>query len=107
MPKLVMTEHNTDNRRRHIKLSRPLEKLIYRNYDKVTSISDKVQEVLLDWLQPNDRDKYVVVYNGIAAENFRNSKPYERSDLVPEISEKDKLLCVIGSLTEQKITFLC
>lgn len=105
MPKLVMTEHNTDNRRRHIKLSRPLEKLIYRNYDKVTSISDKVQEVLLDWLRPNDRDKYVVVYNGIAAENFRNSKPYERSDLVPEISEKDKLLCVIGSLTEQKNYF--
>ncbi|MCR4913789.1 glycosyltransferase [Ligilactobacillus salivarius] len=105
MPKLVMTEHNTDNRRRHIKLSRPLEKLIYRNYDKVTSISDKVQEVLLDWLRPNDRDKYVVVYNGIAAENFRNSKPYERSDLLPEISEKDKLLCVIGSLTEQKNYF--
>lgn len=105
MPKLVMTEHNTDNRRRHIKLSRPLEKLIYRNYDKVTSISDKVQEVLLDWLRPNDRDKYVVIYNGIAAENFRNSRPYERSDLVPEISGKDKLLCVIGSLTEQKNYF--
>ena len=105
MAKLVMTEHNTDNRRRHIKLSRPLEKLIYRNYDKVTSISDKVQEVLLDWLRPNDRDKYVVIYNGIAAENFRNSRPYERSDLVPEISGKDKLLCVIGSLNEQKNYF--
>lgn len=105
MPKLVMTEHNTDNRRRHIKLSRPLEKLIYRNYDKVMSISDKVQEVLLDWLRPNDRDKYAVIYNGIATENFKNSKPYERSDLVPEISGKDKLLCVIGSLTEQKNYF--
>ena len=105
MPKLVMTEHNTDNRRRHIKLSRPLEKLIYRNYDKVTSISDKVQGVLLDWLQPNDRDKYEVIYNGIIIEDFRKSQSYKRSDLLPGIGEKDKLLCVIGSLTEQKNYF--
>ncbi|PAY64474.1 glycosyl transferase [Ligilactobacillus salivarius] len=105
MPKLVMTEHNTDNRRRHIKLSRPLEKIIYRNYDKVTSVSDKVQEVLLDWLRPNDRDKYVVICNGIVIEDFRKSQPYKRSDLLPGIGEKDKLLCIIGSLTEQKNYF--
>lgn len=105
MPKLIMTEHNTDNRRRHIKLSRPIEKFIYWNYDMVTSISDKVQEVLLEWLQIDNNPKYKVIYNGIDLAYFQNSKPYARENLVSNLQDEDNLLCIIGSFTEQKNYF--
>lgn len=105
MSKLVMTEHSTDNKRRHIKLSRPLEKMIYRNYDKVISISDKAQEALLMWLQVKDSQKYEIIYNGINAEKFKMAKMYDRNNLVADLDSKDKLLCMIGSFTRQKNYF--
>ncbi len=40
--KLVMTEHSTDNRRRHHKSLRNLEKLIYNQYDHIiTHVTDR------------------------------------------------------------------
>ena len=45
-PLLVMTEHSTDNKRRHKAFLRPLEKFIYNNYDHIISISEKTREAL-------------------------------------------------------------
>ena len=101
-PLLITTEHNTDNRRRHIRLLRYVEKFVYSFYDHVISISDETQVALLKWLGQNKSEKYSVIYNGIDVEKFEHSQPYEKKDICSNYQEGDILLCMIGSFTEQK-----
>ncbi len=103
-PALVMTEHNTDNRRRHHKILRRIERFIYRSYDHVISISDATQQQLLDWLRPSRKwaDRFSVIYNGIPLRQFTEARAYPRRELFPGIADTDVLLCMAGSFTEQK-----
>lgn len=101
-PKLIMTEHNTDNRRRHIRWIRPLEKLVYGVFDWVVSISESTQVALLKWLSPKETSKFLVIENGVPIDSFVNASPKERSDFIDKITEEDFLICMIGSFTEQK-----
>lgn len=102
----VFTEHNTDNRRRHIKMLRPLEKVIYKPFDCIISISNETQESLLKWLKINtmnsDIRKFKVISNGVPLEEFYNAIPYSREKIYSSILKNDYLLCMIGSFTEQK-----
>ena len=103
-PALVMTEHNTDNRRRHHKMLKPLERFIYRSYDHVISISDATQKQLLEWLRPSKKwaERFSVVYNGIPLRQFAEARAYPKRELFPGIADGDVLLCMVGSFTEQK-----
>lgn len=103
-PILIMTEHNTNNRRREKSYLRPLEKWIYQSYDHVISISDKTQEALVKWLNPSqrNREKFSVIYNGIPLNHFYNAKGYEKKELSEEFKVNDVLLCMIGSFSLQK-----
>lgn len=102
-PNLVMTEHSTDNRRRHHAVLRIIERFIYSSYDCVISISDQVQEQLVHWLKkPCGKTNFTVIYNGIDLERFEKAKAYKRTDLVPQLTEKNILLCVVGSFAPHK-----
>lgn len=101
-PKLVMTEHNTDNRRRHKNVFRVVEKWIYSSYDHVISISDATQKALLEWLEIAQNDKFSVIKNGIPMDIFTNAIPYDRDKLFEMIKPDDIILCMVGSFTEQK-----
>ena len=101
-PYLIMTEHNTDNRRRHVRLFRPLEKYIYSAYDRIVSISDATQEALIRWLSPQKTDKFVVIENGVPIEAFKNAYPLSRKELYSQWKEDDFILCMVGSFSEQK-----
>ena len=101
-PPLVMTEHNTDNRRRHKPFLRPVEKFVYKAYDHVISISDKTQENLCNWLGTEGEAKYTVIENGIDLEKFMNSKSIPQNELYETYKEGDILLLTVGRFSVQK-----
>ena len=69
--KLVWTEHSTNNRRRRKWYIRPIEKWMYRHYDRVISISEQTQSSLQDWLQSANQH-FVTIYNGVDTQSFSN-----------------------------------
>ena len=101
-PQIVMTEHSTDNRRRHIKLLRPVERLIYSKYEKVISISKQTEVNLLSWLKRKRNKNFIVVNNGISLTQFKNADSYDRRSLFSGIQENDILLCMVGRFNFQK-----
>ncbi len=102
----VFTEHNTDNRRRHIKFLRPVERLIYKPFNVVISISEETQNCLLKWLRIDkknyDVNKFQVVYNGVCIKAFNNATPYPRERIINSEPGDEYLICMIGSFTKQK-----
>lgn len=71
--KLVFTEHSTHNKRRDKFYFRPIEQYIYRQYDKIISISQQTQDNLKTWLKADKGDKrFVVVENGVNLSAFSN-----------------------------------
>lgn len=93
--KLVYTEHSTYNKRREYKILKNLEKIIYRQYDKVICISEGVKQSLNDWL--NDKhiyNKYRVIYNGSRLFNKKPSRRLRTDNKISVIS--------IGSLAKHK-----
>lgn len=103
-PKLVITEHNTHNRRREKHILRYLEKYIYASYDKVISISDKTQENLIAWINPkkNEYNKFTTIPNGVNLDKFIDAKPYKKCELNNKFSEDTKIISMAGSFSKQK-----
>lgn len=101
-PPMVMTEHSTDNKRRHKSYLRPLEKFIYRKYDHVISISDKTQENLCKWLGTKGNKRFSVIENGVDVEAFRTAKSLEKKEVCGNFEEGNVLLLTVGSFTPQK-----
>ncbi len=101
-PPLVMTEHSTDNKRRHHRFFRPIEKYIYRKYDHIISISDKTQEKLCEWLNRKADNSFSIIENGIDLTMFQNAEAVEREALCNSTEENDILLLMVGSFTQQK-----
>jgi glycosyltransferase involved in cell wall biosynthesis len=97
-----MTEHSTDNKRRHKKYLRPLEKFIYSKYNHVISISKQAQEQLLKWLRFKSVDKYSVIENGIDIQRFKNAKPYDKKTICNNYKDGDILISLVGSFSVQK-----
>lgn len=96
-PVVVMTEHSTDNKRRHIKFFRPVERLIYEEYERVISISPQTESKLLEWLKKEKTDQFVVIHNGIPLEQFIHARSYNKNELFEGIENNDVLLCMVGS----------
>lgn len=101
-PPLVMTEHSTDNKRRHKFYLRLLEKSIYQKYDHVISISEKTQENLCKWLNTEGDKRFSVIENGIDVKSFKNAEPLPREELFSGIQNGDVLILTVGSFTPQK-----
>jgi glycosyltransferase involved in cell wall biosynthesis len=87
---LVITEHNSTNRRRKIWL-KWLDRLMYYQYDAIICISEGVKQSLVQWL-PEVKNKCHVVYNGTKISGNR--------EFIPN-NGNPKLLSV-GRLVEQK-----
>ncbi len=101
-PKFITTEHSTHNKRRDKPYFRPIERLIYSNYDTIISISESTQKNLISWLKPKAKSKFVVVDNGINLDDFVNAEPYKKTELKGRFDESTKLLCMVGSFSRQK-----
>ena len=78
--KFVTTEHSTDNRRRTLRWYKSVDRWMYRQYDRVISISDAAEANLRDYLQfKNASDKFVTVYNGVDVSRFEKSQSGHQS----------------------------
>lgn len=71
--KLIYTEHSTSNRRREKTYLRPVEQLIYKQYDKIVSISQQTQTAIQNWLKFYD-NRFVVINNGVDIKKFSSVK---------------------------------
>lgn len=103
-PPIVMTEHSTDNRRRHHIFLQLLEKYIYKSYNHVISVSNKVQQQLLAWLKfpLKQKVKFSVINNGVDISSYKNAKAINRSNIVPDVKNEDILIGMVGSFTKPK-----
>lgn len=71
--KMVYTEHSTSNSRRGRWYFRPLERFIYKRYDKIISISQQTHDALTLWLEQDDA-RFVVVNNGVDTKKLASVK---------------------------------
>lgn len=69
--KLIKTEHSVFNERKNYKFLRPLERFIYRRYDKIIAITEEVRSNLSDWLGKED---VVTIPNGVNIEQIKNEQ---------------------------------
>lgn len=74
--KQVTTEHNTDNRRRHIPFLKVVDSWMYRQYNKIICISDQAETNLREYLYPEElKSKICTIYNGIDVQKFLQAEP--------------------------------
>lgn len=98
-PKLVITEHNTENRRRSSLLLRLVELFIYRQYDTIVAISQGVKDSLATYLG-SQKAKVKLINNGIHIASFARAQAYARS--IFNIEENTRLIIQVSSFTAQK-----
>jgi len=92
---LVITEHNTHNKRRDINLLKPIEKFIYNSFDEVICISKGTKDNLSDWIK---RDQNLdIVYNGINLKRFTYVRPKYKYEFKNEIK-----IIMVASFSKQK-----
>ncbi|MFD2098861.1 glycosyltransferase [Flagellimonas iocasae] len=97
--RLVYTEHNTTNRRRESTLFKLLDKVIYRRYDDIVSISDSVDKSLKEHLGSSFQN-ITKIYNGIDLKEITKSKPYTKQEL--GLTDSNVCLMQVSSFTAQK-----
>ncbi|APY12408.1 glycosyl transferase [Seonamhaeicola sp. S2-3] len=97
---IVLTEHNTTNRRRKLFLFKALDKIAYNQFNKIITISDAVDDNLKNHLGEKFKPKFIKIYNGINLEAINLAKPYKKEDL--HFSDADKLIIQVSSFTPQK-----
>lgn len=78
--KLVTTEHNTDNRRRHIPLLKVVDSWMYSQYNKIICISDQAEANLCEYLYSKEcksTSKICTIYNGVDVRKYADAHPSE------------------------------
>lgn len=96
--KLVLTEHNTLNRRVANKIFRPIEKFIYNNYEKVICITKEIEIKYQKYLGLSD--KLMTINNGVDVKKIGKAPSHERSKF--GYSAEDKLIIMVARFTDQK-----
>lgn len=92
---LVTTEHNTDNRRRHLWWFKPLDMWMYRQYDAIIAISDEAKTLLDNYT--HHKFHVATIPNGINVDVFLSSIPYE------ELRRDDqKVIVMVAGFRPQK-----
>lgn len=94
-PKLVTTEHNTNNRRRNIFGFKYIDKWMYGRYQSIISISEQATQNLIDFIGRNEKVK--TIFNGINIDKFINAVRLES-----ERNMNDVILCMVAGFREQK-----
>ena len=97
--RLVYTEHNTVNRRRRLKIFKIFDKIAYKQFDHIISISDSVDISLKKHLGSKFKN-IIKIYNGIDLEEIYNAKSYPKKDI--NLSPNDIAILQVSSFTAQK-----
>ena len=92
--KLILTEHNTFNKRRNNFLGKIIDYIIYTSYDNIIAISKATKDSLLNW-KPYLSNKVKIIPNGL---NLNFKLPITR-----EKSKSNLVIISVGRLHKQKI----
>ncbi len=96
--KLIYTEHSTTNKRRNHMILRIADRFIYKRYDSIVGISDKVKENLDRHLS---RDDVRIINNGINVADIQNAMPSNiRAD--ENIPSDATVITMVSRITEGK-----
>lgn len=97
-PKLVTTEHCTTNGRRKIAYFKPLEKFIYKRYDKIIGVSEQAAINLSKWV--GFSENMMVIPNGIHLSRIYNAKSCSKQDF--GMDDSDIVLMMVARFFSQK-----
>ncbi|MGI9527093.1 MAG: glycosyltransferase [Weeksellaceae bacterium] len=99
--KLLFTEHCTSNRRIENKLFKPLEKLVYTQYDKTICITSEIQEILKNHVNAKD-NQLPVIHNGIDLQKIHHATPIAKNKIHQELKSEDKIIIQVAAFRLQK-----
>ncbi len=101
---LIASEHSTYNKRRRYRVFQFIEKLIYKEFNYIISISNQTEHNLQRWLKikQHEKKKFKVIENAIDIQKFKNAIPYAKKDLVSCHTNDVKLICMVGNFRAQK-----
>lgn len=97
--KIIFTEHNTTNNRRSKTLLKLFDRIVYRQYDTLITISEIVDSNLKNYL-PTKNFSFKLIKNGVDLLKIFNAKPLTKSSF--EQNEDKKILIQVSSFTAQK-----
>lgn len=96
--KLVTTEHGGSNRRRSHRWFVPIDRWMYKQYDKVICIADKTLNNLTDFIG-GGFDNMTVINNGVDISKFSNAEP---SPELESIAPKSKKIMMVAGFRWEK-----
>lgn len=99
--KLIFTEHNTTNSRIAKTYFKPIEKWVYRRYDRLVCISDEIHQIFKDYLK-FDSKYYSVIKNGVNLKAINNAAVISKQQIHHQLKEQDFLLTQISAFRPQK-----
>lgn len=92
---LVTTEHTTSNRRRHWKWYAPIDRWMYKQYDKVICISNQAEINLVEF-HPS-LTNICTIFNGVNIQRFHQAKP------INALKNSDKIVvAMVAGFRKQK-----
>ncbi len=97
--KLILTEHNTENKRRKLLLFKYVDRIIYKRFNKIIAISDGVNKNLRQHLGRKNKN-IVTIENGIDLESIINAKQYNKTEL--NLKKDSNIIIQVSSFTKQK-----
>ena len=95
--KLLFTEHATHNKRRDHRITRLLDRIIYRTYDKIIAISHETKVNLVQQIDVNP-NKIIVIENGVDFAQLNN----EARKHIDSIFMGKKILLQVASFRDAK-----
>lgn len=95
---IITTEHNTDNRRRHICILKKLELFIYNAYVNIITISKQAEINQVNYIGLENKTKTIL--NGVDISKFVDSEPYSKETL--GFKGSDYLLMMVAGFRKQK-----
>ncbi|MRJ09476.1 glycosyltransferase [Ornithobacterium rhinotracheale] len=99
--KLIFTEHSTSNRRIRNKLFTPIEKFIYKKYNKTVCITPSVQEIIKNHTGINI-ENLPIIENGVNIENVINATALRKEEIATNLLPTDKVIMQVSSMHEPK-----
>ena len=96
---IIFTEHNTTNRRRSKPVFKIIDRIIYKQFKSIVSISDAVDQSLKQHLGKNFSN-IIKIHNGIHLETIEKAIPYPKKEL--GFIDSHKLILQVSSFTPQK-----
>lgn len=97
--KLIFTEHSTSNQRRDNFLYNLTDRIVYKYYHKVITISTEVKMLLKQHLKAKN-NKFRTIHNGVDFDKIMNAHPSSKDDFSSITDEK--ILIQVARFTREK-----